>query len=178
MKKIITILTTLLLTLTIAQAQKFGHINTQELLTKLPDYATAQAELEAFGKEKMAEFEQYKALYDEKEKKYLANEAKHKASPDSYPAELLKQDYQKLMESAQKLEELQYEIEGEIQQRESLLINNIINKIKVASEAVAKEKGILYVFDVSTLLYAGGEDLNEAVKAKVSQTTTTAVTPK
>ena len=33
---------------------------------------------------------------------------------------------------------------------------------------VDTEKGIVYVFDSSTLIVAGGEDLNEAVKAKLA----------
>jgi outer membrane protein len=182
MKKIIFIIS-ILFTAGMIQAQKFGHINTQTLLLELPEYQSAQIELENFGKEKMAEFEQYKVLYKDKEIKYLANETKSKADPNSYPAELLKQDYQKLMESAQKLEDLQYEIQDEIQERESILLNGIINKIKLACEAVAKEKGYTYIFDISSLLFAGGEDLNEAVKVQLSKmrlstTTTTPVAPK
>lgn len=176
MKKIIFILS-ILFTAGMVQAQKFGHINTQQMLLTLPEYQTAQTELEAFAKEKMAEFEQYKTLYAEKEKKYLANEAKSKADPNSYPPELLRQDYQKLMESAQKLEDLQYEIQDEIQERENILINGIINKIKLACETLAKEKGYTYIFDASSLLFAGGEDLNEAVKAQLAKMRTSTNTP-
>jgi outer membrane protein len=168
MKKIILIVTTLLIT-GIATAQKFGHINTQQILMTLPDYQQANIDLENFAKEKMAEFEQYKKLYEEKEKSYLDKEAKHKADPNSYPAELLKQDYKKVMESAQKLEELQYQMEGDIQEREGILINAIIGKIKTACEQLAAEKGYLYIFDVSSVLFAGGDDLNEAVKAKLTK---------
>ena len=181
MKKLIFIIS-ILFTAGMIQAQKFGHINTQQLLLELPEYQAAQVELENFGKEKMAEFEQYKTLYKEKEIKYLANEAKSKADPNSYPAELLKQDYQKLMESAQKLEDLQYEIQDEIQERENILLNGIINKIKSACEAVAKEKGYTYIFDISSLLFAGGDDLNEAVKTHLAKmraaSSTTTVAPK
>jgi outer membrane protein len=168
MKKIILIITTLVITGAVS-AQKFGHINTQQILITLPDYQQANIDLENFAKEKMAEFEQYKKLYDEKEKVYMEKEAKHKANPDSYPADLLRQDYKKVMESAQKLEELQYEMEGEIQERENILLNAIINKIKTACEQLAKEKGYLYIFDTSSVLYAGGDDLNEAVKSKLTK---------
>jgi outer membrane protein len=168
MKKIILIATTLLMT-SVVTAQKFGHINTQQILITLPDYQQANIDLENFAKEKMAEFEQYRKLYEEKEKTYLEKEAKHKANPDSYPADLLKQDYKKIMESAQKLEELQYEMEGEIQERENILLNAIISKIKTTCEQIAKEKGYLYIFDTSSVLYAGGDDLNETVKAKLNK---------
>ena len=48
-----------------------------------------------------------------------------------------------------------------------------------AIKAVAKEKGYTYIFDISCLLFAGGDDLNEALKAQLAKmraaTTTTTV---
>lgn len=158
---------TLALTTYAASAQKLGHINTQELLLDLPAYNQAKLELETFAQEQQVEFEQYAKMYQEKENKYVAKEKACKANPATCDQDILSLEYQTLMESAQKLEDLQYQIEAKIQERETLLINKVINKIKTAAEAVAKEKGVLYVFDSNTTIYAGGEDLNAAVKAKL-----------
>lgn len=161
------------LTTLVASAQKLGHINTQALLIDLPAYNQAKLELETFAQEQQAEFEQYAKSYQEKEAKYLAKEKACKADPANCDQDILQLEYNYLMESAQKLEELQYQIEMKIQERETLLINKVIKKIQVAAEAVAKEKGILYVFDSNTTIYAGGEDLNAAVKAKLLEASTT-----
>lgn len=166
MKRVLFTITLALATL-FATAQTFGHINTQDMLIDLPAYNQAKIELENFTLEQQTEFEQYAKMYQDKETKYLKKEQACSADPENCDKDILQLEYNNLMESAQKLEEMQYQIEMKIQERETILINKVINKIKSAAEAVAKEKGILYVFDSNTLIYAGGEDLNAAVKAKL-----------
>ncbi len=168
MKKIIYTLAICLTTLA-ATAQKLGHINTQELLTSLPAYNEAKVELENFAAEQQKEFEQWAKIYQEKEAKYVAKEQECQKNPTTCDKDLLQMEYKNVMESGEKLQQLQYDMEAKIQERESFLINKVVSKIKVAAEAVAKEKGITYVLDYSTLIYAGGEDLNAAVKAKLAE---------
>lgn len=168
MKKLIYTLAICLTTFA-ATAQKFGHINTQELLTSLPAYNEAKLKLENFAAEQQKEFEVFAKLYQEKESKYVAKEQACQKDPENCNKDLLQNEYKKVMESGEKLQQLQYEMEAAIQETESILINEVVNKIKTAAESVAKEKGITYVLDYSTLIYAGGEDLNAAVKAKLAE---------
>lgn len=168
MKKLIY---TIAITLTAfsATAQKLGHINTQELLVSLPAYEQAKTELEVFAKEKQEEFMILRDMYQKKENKYIQLEQKCQADPTNCDKNLLQMEYTKVEESAELLQQRQYEMEAEIQEREGYLINKVVTTIKTAAEAVAKEKGITYVLDYSTLIYAGGEDLNAAVKAKLAK---------
>ena len=168
MKKLLYTVAICLSVVTIS-AQKMGHINTQELLQQLPDYNQAKVELENFAAEQQKEFEQFAKLYKDKEDKYVAKENVCKKDPENCDKDLLQMEYNNLMESAEKLEKLQYEMEAKIQERESFLINKIVGKIKLAAEEVAKEKGLLYVLDQSSILYAGGEDISAAVKAKLAK---------
>lgn len=170
---------TILLTLTLAlttlavSAQKFGHINTQELLLELPAYTQAKAELDLFIQEQQTEFQTHASFYQKKEAKYLELEKQCQSDAENCDKDALQLEYKYLMESAEKLEQLQYDMELKIQEKENFLINRVVNKIKSAAEAVAKEKGIIYVFDSNQMIYAGGEDLNDAVKAKLGGGTTT-----
>jgi outer membrane protein len=168
MKKILYTVAICLSTIVVS-SQNIGHINTQELLQQLPDYNQAKVELENFAAEQQKEFEQFAKLYKDKEDKYVAKENACKKDPENCDRDLLQMEYNNLMESAEKLEKLQYEMEAKIQEREGFLINKIVKKIKMAAEEVAKEKGLLYVLDQSSILYAGGEDISVAVKAKLAK---------
>ena len=44
-------------------------------------------------------------------------------------------------------------------------MSRLVELVKKAAEKIADEKGIIYVFDSSTLIVAKGEDLNDEVKA-------------
>lgn len=167
MKNILIILSILVSTLSVS-AQKMGHINTQTILLSLPDYEQAGADLQAYAGELKAEYGQFETLYMEKEKKYLEKKAQYEADPDSYPIGLLEQDRKHLEESAQKLQELQYTIQQKGSERESALINAIVEKINKAAKEYAEENGYTYIMDAAALVYAGGDDLNEAIKTKLA----------
>jgi outer membrane protein len=166
-KSILSIVAILMLTFA-TQAQKLGHINAQEIMLALPDYEQASKTLEEFSNEMRKDFEYFATKYQEKETAYLKKEAECNKAPESCNKDLLAMDYQMLMESGQKLEAMQADIQTKVQQKQELLITEIVNKVKKAAQEVATEKGIIYVFDSSTLIVAGGEDLNEAVKTKLT----------
>lgn len=166
-KSILSIVAILMLTFA-AQAQKLGHINAQEIMLSLPDYEQASKTLEEFSNDMRKDFEYFATKYQEKEKAYLVKEAECNKNEEACNKDLLEMDYQMLMESGQKLEAMQADIQAKVQQKQELLITEIVNKVKKAAQLIAAEKGIVYVFDSSTLIVAGGEDLNEAVKAKLA----------
>lgn len=168
-KSILSIVAILTLTFA-AQAQKMGHINAQEIMLALPDYEQASKTLESFSEDMRKDFEYFATKYQEKETDYLKKEAECTKNPDACNKDLLALDYQMLMESGQKLEAMQADIQTKVQQKQELLITEIVDKVKKAAQEVAAEKSIVYVFDSSTLIVAGGEDLNEAVKAKLTAT--------
>lgn len=64
-------------------------------------------------------------------------------------------------------EDIQYKSEMELQNLENTKINNIVSKIQKAAKEIATEKGYTYVFDVNSLMVAGGEDITDLVLAKL-----------
>lgn len=144
------------------QAQKFGHIDLQGLIQVMPERATAEKELSTFQKEledvleemqnnlntAMGEFEQLGAD---------ASEIKRNAKVSEI------QDMQ------QRIQNYTQTAQGQIQQKNGELFKPIMDKAQNAIGEVAKEKGLLYVFEVNSLLYKSNEsvDVLPLVKAKL-----------
>lgn len=189
----------LLLSANIANAQqKFGHLNSDELYEVMPEAIAAQKDLQTLSTQKQTDYDKMIAEYG----------VKFKAAQDK---EKLAQDKQRTMSEANKdvvgkelealgkeldvlakeLQDFQKRIEDaktkaskDISDRSALLFPPVSKKLSAAIAAVAKEKGIAYVFDLSVsqgfnnLLYSeGGEDLTAAVKAKLGISATAAKPP-
>ena len=149
-----------------AQTPKFGHIDLQALVQVMPERATAETEFNKFQSDleeifgdmqkdlqtKMAEFEQ---LGDS------ASEIKRNAKV----AEI--QDMQ------QRIQNYQQTAQQQLQQKQAELFKPIFTKAETAIDEVAKEKGLIYVFDASegnnVVLYKSNEstDLLPLVKIKL-----------
>ncbi len=147
-----------------AQTPKFGHIDFQALIQVMPERATAEAEFNKFTKEledvigemqkdlqnKYAEFEALGAD---------ASDIKKKAKG----AEI--QDIQ------QRIQTYQQTAQQQLQQKQAELLQPVITKAEDAIAVVAKEKGLIYVFDIGTkvVLYKSNESLDvlPLVKAKL-----------
>lgn len=148
---------------TAVQAQKIGHVNSQELLAALPEYKTAEAEMKKWQTERMAEYEKLKAslqgLYDKYSKE------KNSPVPNQINLQTLETDIQA---RSQDIERFEQTTEETAQKKEQIYMEPLIKKVKDAIAGVAKEQGINYVLDTGTLIYQeGGNDLNPAVKKKL-----------
>jgi len=147
-----------------AQTPKFGHIDLQALIQVMPERATAETQFnkfqgdleEVFGElqndlqTKMAEFE---AMGEE------VSEIKKNAKV----AEI--QDMQ------QRIQNYQQTAQTQLQQKQSELLQPVFDKAEEAIGVVAKEKGLIYVFDIGTkvVLYKSNEsiDVLPLVKTKL-----------
>ncbi len=78
-----------------------------------------------------------------------------------------------LMERQQNYEKKAYESETKLQQKEQELIQQIMQKVSVAVKEVSEKNGYDYVFDLSSVLYAGGEDISDLVRKKLGLNTDT-----
>jgi len=144
-----------------AQQQKFGYLNTQELITQMPDYAVAQKKHEKFQKDQQQKYQSMVASYQAKEAEYTSGASVLTQTEKS----MLEIELQTLGAQIQELEQTLPQI---IQNHQNELIGQIISKVQVAADAVGKEKGFIYIFDSSILLYnGGGEDVSTYVKNKL-----------
>ncbi len=162
-------LKTLLLAITlttgvfVANAQKIAHINSEELVSAMPESKAMQDELAKMAQNFDNDYKAQATALQAKLEKY------QKEAPTKTDAENAKRQ-QEVAELQQKLQLYLKSAQEEIQKKQFNMIKPIIEKAQKAIHDVAKEKGIKYVFDSAPgkgLIVFDGEDLLPAVKAKL-----------
>ena len=148
--------------LTEAVAQKFGHLDAQEVLLSLPERAEAQASIEAAAGEYETEVAR---MQSELETKFADYQAKASTWPDA----IRQQKERELQQLDAGLQEFGVTIQNDLAQMEQQLLSPMIERVRKAIEAVGKEQGYTYIFDTSTgvTLYNGGDDVTDLVKTKL-----------
>ena len=161
MKKIFLVAAAAIITLSAsAQNLKFAHVNLQELVYLTADYEAAQKTLLASQKEAQ---DTYQSMVDEFNTKY--SEYQQKAS--TWTATILETKQAELSRIQQSIQEFQQNIQVELQQQESDLINPIQQKAIETVQKLAKDGGYVYVFEIGSLLYvneAQSTDLTPAAR--------------
>ncbi|MBL7915134.1 MAG: OmpH family outer membrane protein [Bacteroidia bacterium] len=146
-----------------AQTLKFGHINSTQLLTQMPETKMADSTLQKFGTTLEAQLKTMTNEYQSKVTEFRANEAtmsepiKEAKAKEINDLETRIQDFQ---ESAQ----------TSLQKKKEEIYTPIIKKAEDAIKGIAKEKGYSYIFDTSVgvVLYAQeSDDVMPLVKAKL-----------
>jgi len=145
---------------TVNAQTKLAHINTEELVSAMPETKALQAKLEKLGK-----------TYDNEVK---AKESELKAKFEKYNAEFESQteatnaDRTKEVQlEAQKIEQFKQEAVKDLQKQEQEGLQPILEKAQKAIDDVAAVQGYDYVLNVSTLVVAKGKDLLADVKTKL-----------
>ena len=147
-----------------AQEVKLGHINTQELMASLPKKVAAEAELKKYADE----LETFRAsLQEELTKKY----EDYLTQRDSY-TDLVKATKEKeLQDLQQRLGTYEKTAQQDLRQKESELLQPIVEEVRKAIEEVGEENGFLYIFDTSSgnLLFQSNEsiDITPLVRKKL-----------
>lgn len=163
MRKVFFVVVAIFMAYSASAQQKFGHVDSDELLEMMPEKAEAEKQMEAFAKEFQGALESMAKEYESKVADYQAKEKDM--------TNLVKQSKVKeITDLERRIQEFQSQAQGEIQKKEQELLAPIIEKARKAIDAVATEKGYTYVFDNSSgvLLFAkDSENLMAEVKAKL-----------
>ena len=143
---------------------KIGHIDSNKLLSIMPEKDQVQVTLESHAKEIENTLA---AMQDEFEKKYQDYLAKADSLTD-----LIKQTKEaELQDLQQRIQTFQMSAQQDYQTTERELFQPIIDKAKNAIDEVAKENGYTYVIDSGSgaLIYFSdtSDDLFDLVKAKL-----------
>ena len=148
--------------LTEAVAQKFGHLDAQEVLLSLPERAEAQASIESAAGEYETEVAR---MQSELETKFADYQAKASTWPDA----IRQQKERELQQLDAGLQEFGMTIQNDLAQMEQQLLSPMIERVRKAIEDVGKEQVYTYIFDTSTgvTLYNGGDDVTDLVKTKL-----------
>lgn len=126
---------------TMAQASKFGHVNANFVLSKMPEYAAAMKKLSALDSTYNVELERLAVEINKKVDEYQR---------DTISPQLLKDvKAQEIQEMQVRAQQVQQRIERDITQQQQSLIRPISNKVIQAINDIAKERSLIYVFDIS-----------------------------
>lgn len=141
-RNIITLLSLVLLS-SVALAQRVGYVDTGVVLEKIPEYGTAQEEVERISQQWQQELEEkYQAI----EQMYSDYQAQEVLLPD----DLKRQRQEEIFEAereAKEYREKKFGYEGELFQLQEARVKPIQDKVFKAVEKAAKRKRYDFVFD-------------------------------
>ncbi|MFV0545565.1 MAG: OmpH family outer membrane protein [Bacteroides sp.] len=127
-----------------AQNLKFGHINAQEIITVMPEYTKAIADLQALEKKYTAELERTQGEFNKKYQEFQQAMAK-----DSLPANIAERRQKELQDMAQRQEQFQQEASQGMQKAQGEMMAPIYKKLDDAIKAVGAAEGVVYIFDLA-----------------------------
>ncbi len=150
---------------TVAQAQKFGYVNSQALLAEMADVKQARSELETLEKQLRAKGQ---GMLTELQTKY--QEVQKRVAEGALSPKQQEEEATKLRTEEAKIAQYEQDMIKKIQEKEATLLQPILDKVNTAIKNVAEENGYTFIFDSSTqiLLYAQeSTDVSSLVKTKL-----------
>jgi outer membrane protein len=148
-----------------AFAQKFGHINSSDIIPLMTEYKTAQTELQTLQKQYEEELDYMNTEYSKKIEDYDKNH-------ETLPENIRTRREQEIMESQQKMQQYYQDCQVNLEKKSQELMGDINSKLLKAIQTVGEEGAYVCIFDIS-----GGvvpfvsstltTDVTEAVKAKL-----------
>lgn len=160
MKKII--IAALLAMPILASAQKFGHINTQELFAQMPEVAQVKLKMDTIQGQYETQLASMNEEFQKKMQDYQAQEATM--------ADAVKQiRQQELQEMNQRIQLFYQTAEQDIQKKQQELLAPIHEKMAKAIKAVGERDKFTYIFDSQAMVHIGddAEDATSAVKKEL-----------
>lgn len=159
--KILALALVLFSTQAIAQTQKLGHINVQELVALMPERDSATVKLESYAKELD---ETLKGMQQEFSTKYQDYNQKSA----TWTAAILESKTQELQEMQGRLEQFNQNAQQEYQGMQQSLFAPIFKKANDAIKKIATEGGFTYVFDLSagSIIFNSDSSINILPLAK------------
>ncbi len=162
MKKLL--FTIMLLAPMAVMAQKFGHVNTQDIIQAMPDYTKAKNEIDALQKQYEADL---KSMQDELTKKSQDYEANEK----TFPENIKQRRQQELQEMYQKIQQSYQDNQQALAKASQEKMGAITAKVVEAIKQVGQAGGYVYIMElqggipyISTTL---STDVTAQVKAKL-----------
>lgn len=153
----------LFMALQTAQAQNFGYVNSNEILSEMPEVKQADATIETLQKTLQ---QQLQASADKLQADYRAIQQKAEIGQLSHAQQ--EEEAKKLHERQNQLSVEEQNMVTQLQKKREELLGPIYDKVNKAIAAVANEKGYKMVFDQGVLLYSSDAlNVSPLVKAKL-----------
>ena len=127
-----------------AQNLKFGHINAQEIVSAMPEFAKAQSDIEALDKQLTSELQRTQEEFNKKYQEFQQAMAK-----DSLPANIAERRQKELQDMMQRQEQFQQDAQQQMQKAQTDAMAPIYKKLDDAIKAVGAAEGVIYIFDLA-----------------------------
>ena len=140
-------------------AQKFGVINTQELIQSLPEVKTIQEQMQAATKKYEDEFAKLQEEFNKKFQELQALEA-------STPETIKERRTQELQEIDTKIQRFRETAQEDLQRQNQQLMAPVQEKVVKAIQTVGAEGNYTFIFENVMPLYSGSDvtDVTPLVK--------------
>lgn len=157
MKKII-IAMMLVLPLAVS-AQKFGHINTQELFAQMPEVNQVKLKMDTIQSQYESQLASMNEEFQKKVQDYQAQEATM--------ADAIKQiRQQELQEMQQRIQLFYQTAEQDITRKQQELLAPVHEKMTKAIKAVGEREGYTYIFDSAAMVHVGADAIDATPSVK------------
>ena len=145
-------------------AQKFGHLNSAEIIQVMPEYTAAQTELKKLEKQYSDELKMMETELSKKSEEYETQKA-------TLPVNIQQRREQELQELYGRMQSYYQQSQQELAQASQEKMAALTEKITKAIKEVGVAGGYLYIFDVASGIPYISEtlstDVTAAVKAKL-----------
>ena len=153
----------LFVTMTVTAQSKIAHIDSQTLISEMPEVKEAQAQLEKLQKTYATEIDASMKEYQTKLQTYSADaQNQTQVTNDARQKELAGME--------QNIQQYQQTASQDIQKKQADLLRPLIEKARAAIQKVARAQGFEYVIDGTqggSLILSDGKDLMEDVKKEL-----------
>lgn len=143
---------------------KFGHINSQDLLTAMPERDSAQVVLENYAQKLEDQLDVMNVEYNKKLQEYMAER-------DNLSQLIRETKEQDLTDMQQRIQRFSNTAQQDMQMKQGEVMQPIVEKAQNAIKEVAESNGYTYIFDLAggAVLYFSddSEDILPMVKAKL-----------
>lgn len=151
MKKIIFMLALVLPML--VNAQKFGHINSQELLAAMPELKDMQAKLDTLAN-------QYEVQFANMQEEFNKKVAEFQQQQSTMTAGVREFRQQEIAEMEQRIYIFRETAQKDIQSKQQEFLMPIQKRMLEAIQKVGAEQGCTYVMDAMAMLYIAPDALD------------------
>lgn len=141
-------------------AQKFGHLNSADIMQAMPEYKTAQTELQNLEKQYTNELQMMESELAKKSDAYEKEKA-------TLPANIAQRREAELQDLYGRMQQYYQESQQQLAQASQEKMNVLVEKITKAIKEVGVAGGYLYIFDTSSGIPYISETLSTDVTAAV-----------
>lgn len=160
MKKII--IAMLLIAPMALSAQKFGHINSQELFMQMPEISAVE---DGIAKEK----EMYNRLLTDMQEEYKKKVQDYQSKQATMTDAIRQINEEDIYNLQQRIQNTVQIAEQDIQKKQQELLMPVHERMSKAIKAVGEREGYTYIFDNAALLHIGNDakDVTPLVKKEL-----------